>query len=202
MKKTLFDHYTATAYTNNYIFGFTYLGKVYQLRTNSEKVLFDLIKLDKASRGAGYSLRFRPTIDQKQFMVSLGATVLCSVEIFGSMVNSDKYNSGEVFERIITEMAGQEWVKDSVPYTEAGDVEIKGVAYQIKFEGATFINEKQMLKAQGMKETKSEREQRIEELESRLFLYNMAEHLTWEEKEAERRLYNELRELKKKEENR
>ena len=35
-----------------------------------------------------------------------------------------------------------EWEKDNVPFTEAGDIEVNGIAYQIKFEKATFTNEK------------------------------------------------------------
>ena len=53
-----------------------------------------------------------------------------------------KYNRGEVFEKLITEYFGQTWVKDNIPYTEAVDIEVDGIAYQIKFEKATFTNEK------------------------------------------------------------
>jgi hypothetical protein len=34
------------------------------------------------------------------------------------------------------------WEKDNVPFTEDGDLTANGIAYQIKFEKATFTNEK------------------------------------------------------------
>ena len=58
------------------------------------------------------------------------------------MVETSKYNRGEIYEKIVTEFFGKEWEKDNVPYTEAGDLEVNGIAYQIKFEKATFVNEK------------------------------------------------------------
>ena len=57
-----------------------------------------------------------------------------------------KYNKGEVFEMLVTQHYGQTWVKDNVPFTEDGDLTVDGIAYQIKFEKATFINEAQMFR--------------------------------------------------------
>ena len=46
-------------------------------------------------------------------------------------------------------MNGQEWTKDNVPFTEDGDLTVDGVAYQLKFEKATFITEGQMMRMKG-----------------------------------------------------
>ena len=109
--------------------------------------------LDKASRGAGYSLRFKPTLNEKYMLMANGATPLCSDRRFNAMLketyinNKSKevnYNRGEVFEKLVTEYAGQEWEKDNIPFTEAGDLDWNGIAYQIKFEKATFTNEKSL----------------------------------------------------------
>ena len=43
---------------------------------------------------------------------------------------------------MMTEKAGQTWIKDSTPFTIDGDLTVDGTAYQIKFENATFTNEK------------------------------------------------------------
>lgn len=43
---------------------------------------------------------------------------------------------------MVTEFYGQEWTKDNAPFTEDGDLTANGIAYQIKFEKATFTNEK------------------------------------------------------------
>lgn len=101
------------------------------------------ICLDKTSRGAGYSIRFKPTVEQKIALI-MGAQILCSVDYFNDMVVNSIYNRGEIFEKLVTEKLGQTWEKDHIPFTEAGDIVYKGTAYQIKFEKATFTNEKSL----------------------------------------------------------
>jgi hypothetical protein len=107
-----------------------------------------------ASRGAGYALRFKPTTDQKYMLMTMNAQPLCSEKMFNEMLqekylnNKGKmvnYNRGDLFEKLVTEYAGQVWEKDNIPFTEAGDIEWNGVAYQIKFEKATFTNEKTLM---------------------------------------------------------
>ena len=145
LKNTILSFYNKTAYAHLYIMGFRMNGNIYFVIVKAQ-MLDHLTKLDKASRGAGYSLRFKPTKAQKNLMMSFGAQVLCSEKFFDELVEMSKYNRGEVFEKLITEYFGQTWVKDNVPYTEAGDIEVNGVAYQIKFEKATFITEAQMMR--------------------------------------------------------
>lgn len=142
---TLFNEmireYNELSFTHNYIWGFVYNHNVYAVATD-ETVISSVCKLDKASRGAGYALRFCPTIDQKTFLMGCGATIICSEKFFNECVADSKYNRGEIFEKMITEKSGQRWIKDTVKFTDDGDLTYKGVAYQIKFEKATFTNEK------------------------------------------------------------
>jgi hypothetical protein len=137
----LINRYNELAYTHNYIYGFYFQNVVYMVETTAETMPY-ILKLDKASRGAGYSLRFCPTKEQKAFLLAKGAKVLCSKEFFETSVKKSKYNKGEIFEKMVTEFYGQEWTKDNVPFTEDGDLTTNGIAYQIKFEKATFTNEK------------------------------------------------------------
>ena len=148
IKKMLVNFYNKKAFTHKYILGFTFKGNVYYVIVDGS-MLDHLTKLDKASRGAGYSLRFKPDRTQKSLMFDLNPQLLCSVEYFNTMVETSKYNKGEVFEKMITESKGQTWTKDNVPYTEDGDITVDGVKYQIKFEKATFINEGQMIRMRG-----------------------------------------------------
>ena len=145
MNNTMFEYlineYNRLAYTHEYILGFAYKGVVYAVNVTAD-ILPYALKLDKASRGAGYSLRFKPTNAQKVMLIAKGAEVVGSVEWFKNEVASNKYNIGENFERIITERNGQTWEKDNVPFTIDGDLTVDGVAYQIKYENATFTNEK------------------------------------------------------------
>lgn len=141
MFEYLIAEYNRLAYTHDYIYGFEYKGVVYAVKT-TDVVMPYVLKLDKASRGAGYSLRFKPTNAQKLLLIAKGAEVVCSIEYFNEVVADTKYNKGEVFEKLVTEAYGQTWEKDNVPFTIDGDLTVDGVAYQIKYQGATFTNEK------------------------------------------------------------
>ena len=144
IKKMLQDGYNKVAFTAKYILGWTLKHVVYF--TVCDRELVDWVTcLDKASRGAGYALRFKPNTNQKYMLMANGATALCSEKMFNEMVADSKYNRGEIFEKLVTEYAGQEWEKDNVPFTMAGDIEWNGVAYQIKFAKATFTNEKSLM---------------------------------------------------------
>jgi hypothetical protein len=146
--KKMVEFYNTKAFTHNYIFGFNYKGNVYMVKTTS-KVLAYVLKLDKASRGKGYSLRFKPNNTIREMLLAEGAELICSVEMFKSLVADSKYNKGEIFERLVTEWFGQEWEKDNVPFTDDGDLTVDGIAYQIKYEQATFITEAQMMRIRG-----------------------------------------------------
>ena len=135
--------YEKHSFSNKYIEGFVFKNMIYMLMTNS---LHETgLKLDKASRNGGCSLRFKPTLKEKKEMLKK-AFPICTKQEFIALVKTSKYNQGEIFEKIISERFGVEWKKDNIPFTKKGDLEINGIAYQIKFEKATFINEKQLVK--------------------------------------------------------
>ncbi len=136
----LIDRYNAVAFTHEYIWGFEYKGNIYMAITDSAAMPF-VCTLDKASRGAGYALRFCPNAQQKLALMP-NAELLCSKKFFEETVAASKYNKGEIFEKMVTEHFGQVWEKDNVPFTEDGDITVEGIAYQIKFQKATFCNEK------------------------------------------------------------
>lgn len=146
--KEMVEFYNRKAYTHNYIFGIIFQGNVYMVKTSSAMLAY-VLKLDKASRGAGYQLRFKPNNAIRAMLLAEGATLICSVKFFEELVKASKYNKGEIFEKLVTEYFGQTWEKDSVPFTDDGDLTVDGTAWQIKFESASFINEKQMARMRG-----------------------------------------------------
>ena len=146
IRNELEKFYHENSYTDNYIAVYNYKGTVYATITNGKHLFANGVKLDKASRGAGMSLRFKPNTSDKLALMAIGTIVLCSTEMFEELVNESKYNKGEIAEKLVTEYFGQEWEKDNVPFTEDGDLTVDGIAYQIKYEKATFINEKQMMR--------------------------------------------------------
>ena len=149
MNTTIFHNmvngYNATSYTHEYMFGFTDRGNIWLALANST-ILPYVCTLDMASRNGGYALRFKPNKAQKELLKTGKTFVLCSASEFNEMVENSIYNRGEIYEKIVTEFFGQVWEKDNVPYTEAGDIEVDGKSYQIKFEKATFVNEKTLWK--------------------------------------------------------
>lgn len=137
----IINRYNELSYTHNYIYGFTFKNMVYMVFTTADIMPY-VLKLDKASRDSGYALRFCPTTAQKVFLLSKGAEPICSKEFFETTAQNSKYNRGEIFEKMVTEKFHQVWKKDNIPFTKDGDITINEIAYQIKFEKATFINEK------------------------------------------------------------
>lgn len=139
----LINGYNSLAFTHHYIFGFSYKGNIYMTKADAD-MLPALLMLDKASRGAGYSIRFKPNNSIKVALLT-NAELICSTKFFEETVADSIYNKGEIFEKMVTERFGQVWEKDHVPFTEDGDLTVNGVAYQIKFEKATFISEKGLM---------------------------------------------------------
>ena len=142
--KTMSKIYQTKNACHNYILGFTFKGVVYAVVVNADDIA-QFMKLDKASRGKGYSLRFKPTTAQKMSLIK-DAMAICSVEFFDEAVMTSIYNRGEIFEKFVTELNGQTWEKDNLPFWEGPDLEVNGIGYQLKFEGATYMTESQMYK--------------------------------------------------------
>lgn len=139
----MIERYDRIAFTHNYIFGFSFGKNVYMTYATAE-ILPLICTLEAASRGGGASLRFKPNKEQKELLLP-GAELICSVDYLEAQFEASKYNRGEIFEKIVTEKFGQVWIKDQIPFTEAGDIEIDGVAYQIKYQKATFCSEKSLI---------------------------------------------------------
>ena len=136
--------YNAHAYTHHYMVAFNWNNMV-MVAYISGDALAEITILDKASRGAGNALRFKPNMAQKNYIMENCETFeLCTVDNMNALAEISKYNKGEIVEKLITEYFGQTWEKDNIPFTDDGDLTVNNIAYQIKYEKATFINEKQM----------------------------------------------------------
>ena len=140
--ESMINRYNELSYTHMYMLGFEFQGNIYMTITDSN-ILPYVLKLDKASRGAGYALRFCPNKAQKVLLLP-EAQLICSKKFFEETVKNSKYNKGEIFEKMVTELYGQVWKKDNIPFTEDGDITVNNTPYQIKFQKGTFINEKQL----------------------------------------------------------
>lgn len=141
MLAKMVQDYTAHAYAHKYLFGFVLKHVVYVAEADAS-ILPYIAVLDKASskNGGGLVLKFHPTTAQKMLLME-NARALCSEDFFLTQVRNSKYNKGEIFEKMLTEKAGQVWTKDHVRFDMDGDLTVDGIAYQIKFDKATFASE-------------------------------------------------------------
>lgn len=137
-------NYRKLSGANAYIVGFVDNGQLYMVDMPSIPPRF--INYEKASRNQGYALRLRL---KKAHKVQLMKKAVC----LGSAeeLTKGKYNQGENFERVVSIHYGIEWVKDTVAFTECGDIRVNGVEVQIKFDGATFTNEKTLKRQMTLK---------------------------------------------------
>ena len=123
-----------------YILGFVCDGKLYFVKLTFAE-LARYFKLDRASskRGGFAKIRIKLTADERRELVAV-AILLGSADLLEA---DAKYNKGENFEKVITErVAGTTWVKDSVPFNVAGDIELNGEQVQVKLDNAELTNEK------------------------------------------------------------
>ena len=139
----LLNAYNATSAAAAYIIGFILNNKVYEIiLTNLPEWLIGLDR-ESTSHGGARKLRIRMNAIARHRLLNMGAAYTGTVE----EVLASRKNKGEAFEKFVTERAGQEWHKDSVPYFMDGDITIGGTKYQIKFESASLANENTINKA-------------------------------------------------------
>ena len=145
----LVRRYSRLATTSNYIFGFIRNKMVYAVKVeNAEPILSDLVFLGSASRGKGFSIRFRPNKGQQEIILTNASEVkiLCSYEYLEEVKKAYGNNRGNAFENLCAiAFNGKLNRAKNAKFTESGDMNIDGKEYQAKFGcsagAATFTNE-------------------------------------------------------------
>lgn len=134
--------YNTFSAADAYIVGFIMNHLLYYVRIDGH-LPQEFLKFDRASskRGGMAKVRVRLSSSIRSALVNSGKAVLLGSE--NLLLTDDRYNKGERFERTITEtLTAEKWVKDSVPFNVAGDIELNGVQVQIKMDNAELTNEK------------------------------------------------------------
>jgi len=139
----LLNAYKATTAAMAYIIGFLMNGKVYTIYLNDLPEWLVGLDRESTSHGGAKKLRIRMTTIARRRLMNMGAAYIGTVD----EILSSRKNKGEAFEKWVTEKAGQEWKKDSIPYYVDGDLTVDGIKYQIKFESASLANENTINKA-------------------------------------------------------
>lgn len=146
-REEMIRNYNHLSAAHKYIVGFAQGTKLYYTVMDNS-IRDDMLKLDKAaeSKGGMMKIRVRVSSRLKAMLIGTGKAVLCGM--IDELVKDSKYNKGENFERVITELlTGKAWEKDSVPFNVAGDIEWNGEQVQIKFDGAELTNERTLARA-------------------------------------------------------
>lgn len=140
VKNDMLTAYESLSKASAYIVGFMYQHRVYF--TTMQTISESLLSVEQASRNQGSSLRLRIRKSDKVALMSTNPICLGDEDI----LTATSYNKGENFEKAVTEYYGQAWKKDTDPFYIKGDINIDGIEVQIKFEGATLTNTKQLEK--------------------------------------------------------
>lgn len=152
IKKYLVDGYNKVAYTHNYIFGWVDKGIVYGYRVmDAENLLAWITTTDKAStkNGGTIQLKFKPNRQQKMMIMTEAVEIkeVCTeeyLETIRATATGKEKNRGYIFERLACETFGLiQNTKSNAKATNAGDgQDANGIHYQIKYNTATFTDEK------------------------------------------------------------
>lgn len=140
MKNELTATYNKNAAAHIYYFGFIFAGLLYAVTGMTFEELSAYFKNDRASTAKGGFRKVRIKATTADLKALLPKAVLLGT---ADLLLDEKWNKGEMFEKVITEtFTTEKWVKDSVPFFVAGDVEINGEQVQIKLNGAELTNER------------------------------------------------------------
>ena len=147
--KMISARYNRIAGAHKYIVGFVKAGRVYYVVLTWAE-LTRLLRDDRESSKRGGAFKLRVRVDKMQaaaWLASGRAIELCDV----SELAAGKYNKGENFERVITELLTEEvWIKDNVPFYVKGDINVNGEEIQIKLDGAELTNERTLARAEAL----------------------------------------------------
>lgn len=137
-KNTMIRNYRKFSVADSYILGFICNKMLYMLEVAEIAPRF--LNVEEASRNQGENLRLRLKKAHKEQLLKKNPICLGSADC----LNAEKYNKGEIFEKLVTEYFGQEWKKDNKAFWECGDINVNGKEIQIKFDSATLTNTKQI----------------------------------------------------------
>jgi hypothetical protein len=143
-KNTMIKNYRRFSAADAYIIGFTYKHEVYMVEVKEIAPRYMRVEHESSKKGGCAKLQLRLTNQYMEQLIRKGAQVIGDEDMLVG-----EYNKGVEFERIISEMNGVEYRgKDSVPFYEAGDLNVDGKEIQIKFNGAQIVVERTLKRLQ------------------------------------------------------
>lgn len=136
-KETMIKNYRKFSAADSYIIGFEYKHNIYAIEIGEIPPRYMAVERESSKKGGARKLQLRLKKAYREQLIRKGATLIGNEEIL-----IGEYNKGVEFERIISEMNGQEFRgKENVGFWVEGDLEIDGRQVQIKFNGAQIVVE-------------------------------------------------------------
>ena len=136
-KTTMIKNYRKFSAADSYILGFEYKHNIYAIEINEIPPRYMTVEHESSKKGGSAKLQLRLKKAYREQLIRKGATLIGNEDIL-----EGQYNKGVEFERIISEMNGQEFRgKENVGFWVEGDLEIDGRQVQIKFNGAQIVVE-------------------------------------------------------------
>lgn len=148
IKSYLTDAYNRLAYTHSYIFGYAIKGTVYAARVmDGSAILPYIASLDRASskNGGTYSIKYKPNMEKIAVIMAHACEIrpICTVDYMETLFANSKLNRGQIFEdMVIKEWHGAPVGGKNAKFTDCGDMVVDGIHYQVKFNKATFTDER------------------------------------------------------------
>lgn len=148
IKSFLTGEYNRLAYTHSYIFGYALKGMVYAARVmDAREILPYIASLDRASskNGGTYSIKYKPNMDKIAVIMSKACEIrpICTVDYMEQMFANSKQNRGQIFEdMVIKAWNGKPVGGKNAKFTDCGDMVVDSIHYQVKFNKATFTDER------------------------------------------------------------
>ena len=144
-KENAIRYYRKFSGADAYILGFIYKHELYAIAMS--EIMPRFIKVEKSSekKGAHEKLQLRLLNKHKEQLIRKGAQKIGTEADLLEI----PHNRGVSFERMIYRINGQEpRKKDNICFTESGDININGIEYQIKLEGAQIVEFRTLNKIQ------------------------------------------------------
>jgi hypothetical protein len=139
-KKTLLNYYRKYSAADSYILGFVFDKKLYFIEV--AEIMPRFLSVEPASRNQGENLRLRLKKKYREQLMKKNPICLGDA----SLLVAEKYNKGEIFEKLVTEHFNQTWKKDTIPFWVQGDIRVDEKEIQIKLDSATLMNTSQIKK--------------------------------------------------------
>ena len=145
----LLSAYINLSFTHSYILGYAHKGVIYAARImDARPILPYIVTLDRASskNGGTYSLKYKPSAAKWDIITTAAVEIkaICTVAYMEQMNAESKQNRGQIFEALVADAFHMTLTtRKNAKFTDCGDmVAADGIHYQVKFNKATFTDER------------------------------------------------------------